>query len=183
MQTPFKNFENYQGKPVISKCLINDTCVIYDDILSNIRYITIKEFREPDTMNIPRLKSGNESSDGTVSYNYRSPTYISTNWIGTTCAEAWCSINVTGNRSNNIKSISSHSENAYYWANSGYTAIANITVTSFATGSNGYCNYQYAVATGSSGSVTVNWNGSSYSISGGGQGQSGGAYISSSNLN
>jgi hypothetical protein len=39
------------------------------------------------------------------------------------------------------------------------------------------------VATGSSGSVTVSWNGSSYSISGGGHGQSGGAYINSSSLN
>jgi hypothetical protein len=175
---------NYQGKPIISKCLVNDTCVIYDDVLSNIRYITIEEAEEPDIVNIPRLKSGSESSpDGPVSYNYRSPTYTSSNWLGTKCAEAWCSINVTGNSSNNIKSISSHNEVAHYWASSGYTAIANITVTSFATGAGGHCSYQYAVATGSSGSVTVSWNGISYSISGSSHGQSGGAYVSSSNLN
>ena len=39
------------------------------------------------------------------------------------------------------------------------------------------------VATGSSGSVTIAWNGSSYSIFGSGHGQSGGGYVSPSNLN
>ncbi|MDR1090596.1 MAG: hypothetical protein LBL79_05925 [Prevotella sp.] len=175
---------NYQGKPIISKCLVNDTCVIYDDILSNIRCITIEEAGEPDIVNIPRLKSNSESSpDGPVSYNFSSPTYITTNWLGTTCAEAWCSISVSGNSSNNIKSISTYVESAHYWADGGYTATAQITVTSFTPGAGGHCRYQYAVATGSSGSVTVSWNGSSYSISGGGHGQSGGAYIDSSSLN
>ncbi|MDR1221800.1 MAG: hypothetical protein LBL07_02825 [Tannerella sp.] len=175
---------NYQGKPITSKCLVNDTCVIYDDILSNIRYITVEEAEEPDTVKIPRLKTGNESSpDGPISYNFRSPTYTTTNWIGTLCAEAWCSISVSGNSSNNIKSISTYVESAHYWADGGYTATAQITVTSFAPGAGGHCSYQYAVATGSSGSVTVSWNGNSYSISGGGHGQSGGAYIDSSSLN
>jgi hypothetical protein len=175
----------YRGKKLNTIAIVSDKKgIVYDNLLYFLHFVEIINAKESVLIQSPRLKSGSESStNGSISYNDRSPTYISTNLIGTKCAEAWCSISVTGNSNNNIKSISSHIENAYYWASSGYTATAQITVTSFVTGNSGHCSYQYAVATGSSGSVTVSWNGSSYSISGGGHGKSGGAYISPSSLN
>jgi hypothetical protein len=101
-----------------------------------------------------------------------------------TCASAYCKLEVRGTENNKkVKSLSSYSNMSQYWATPGFSASANVNVSSFVSGSNGHCAFQYAVMTGSSSSLTIGWNGSSYTLPSGGHGQSGGEYIIPSDLN
>jgi hypothetical protein len=164
------------GKLFTSYCFVSEEkqCIVYDDVLSNIRFIksdeNIKKFR------IPRLKSGNEGNGSTRLVSI--PAYSITGFFGDTKASAGGSLNLKGRGSN----ITSYDYSCHQTAKAGYSASANITVTAFVPGLNGYIEYVYGVMVGETSNYTLGWNGSSYSVPGGANGVSGGGRINFSEL-
>ncbi len=166
--------------------------IVYDNILSNIRTTQIQASQNTGVIKATNnlkfttlIKTADETTgpNGPVKYLYNSPTYTQFNWIGQEVAWASCSITVNGTRTNNVISITNHSETGTYHADPGYGASALVTIKSFATGSNGHCDYSYAVAVSDDSQLSITWDGSGYTIHGGSSGQTGGYYVAPANLN
>lgn len=171
---------SYEGYNFETVCWVTEKEIIYDDILSNIRIVTVEE--KNIHLPQPRLKSGSESPTN-ISYSYSTATYAWSNIFGKTQAEASASVTVNGQKINDIKHMTTYSTSENYWANPGYSADAQMKVTQFSTGPNGSCQYVYGVMVGGGGGLNLTWNGSGFILPSGVSGTNGSGYINTSNLN
>jgi len=152
-----------------SYCIINEgdsNKIIYDDVLSNIRYVKLEKASEIIQPRIPRLKSGTEGNGVVLPYIFRTPTYSIVGFWGDYKAIAYGSLTINGTRS----SMSSYSESTHFNAQSGYSAHADIVVTDFQSG---YCDFSWAVMVSTTANLSISWNGVSFSIPGGSTGNQG----------
>lgn len=177
----------YNGKKITSKCLVCDSCVIYDDILSNIRYIKKTE-NSNDIELFPKIKTreepGSSGSEGQVKYSFDSGEYQQTNWLGTICATASCHVYIVGtkDKKGNI-SIDYKYDRCYSSSEYGFSASSEVKYISFETGQNGHCDFKYGVMVGNSSSLKLTWNGSGFTMPGGSHGKTGSEYVIPSRLN
>jgi hypothetical protein len=170
------------GQQFTSYCVISEErqCIVYDDVLSNIRFVKIdKNIKKTIT---PRLKNGNENTNR-YTLLIPLPAHSITGFFGNTKASAGGSLSLKGTTDENgKKDVTSYNSTCHQTANAGYSAAANITVTAFVSGPNGYIEYSWGVMVGETSSLTLGWNGSSYSIPGGASGMSGSSRINFSEL-
>ncbi len=174
----------YQGNEFITKCLVTDNEVVYDDILSRIRIIIQVENDNVVNNSFSRLKSGNESGqDGSINYGFGTPRREVYSYSGHLKAYAYCQFNVRGTKQNGIKGIENCHYEAFQWAeNDLYHAAAQIKLVTFVSGPNGHAHIEYACAADSK-PVGISWNGTSFTIAGGENNRfSGGQYVSPSML-
>ncbi|WP_303010871.1 hypothetical protein [uncultured Bacteroides sp.] len=178
-----------QERLFTTRCIVCDTCVVYDDILSNFRYVTVNDNREQMTY-FPRTKSleegswsGGGSGDSSESksewfqYEYDSGEYTATDWLGQIRARASCVVRVKGEKKDGKISIKTKDEKCYFNAKDGFSATSEVKYLSFETGENGHCDYKFGVLVGNSVDLTLSWNGSGFTIPGGARGKTGGKYV------
>ena len=132
----------YKNVEFTTLCLVVDSEIIYDDLLSHIYVITISEPSE--TRQIPRLKSGNEN-DGPIIYFFNSPSCSISGLTGS--AVAWASVTVYGTRAGSINSITGYTPE-YYSSTTGfgYVADAYLNILGYESGANGYCRFKWEVS-------------------------------------
>jgi hypothetical protein len=156
------------GTDFSSYCIVTEKDsneIIYDDVLSNIRYVKLERTSEITQLRIPRLKSGNEGNGVTLPYTFHTPTYSIVGFWGDYKAIAYGSITING-----TSSMSSHTESVHFDAQSGYSADADIIVTDFQSI---YCDFSWAVMVSTTANLSISWNGVSFSIPGGSSGSKG----------
>lgn len=169
----------YNSQKHTTSCLISNNSVVYDDFLMNIRTVEIKK---ADDLVVPtKLQLTRNESDGTSIRYYFFSDEVTWRLLGTEVARAFCTMTVNGVKKAEGKSIESHSPNYHTTAKVGFKAISEIKVNGFKTGTSGHCDYGYGIAAGPAG-ISISWNGSSASFSGGGNSRGGGAYVSPSQL-
>ncbi len=174
----------YRSNEFITICLVSDSEVVYDDILSRIRIMIQVESENVVNNSFSRLKNGSESGqDGAINYGYVTPRQEVYSYSGELMAYAYCQFNVRGSKQNGVKIIENCHYEAFPWAKNGlYHAAAQIKLVSFGSGSNGHAHFEYACIADSK-PVGITWNGFNFIIAGGeNKGFSGGQWVSTSML-
>ncbi len=173
----------YKGKVLNTICLVSEKKgIIFDNFLYFIHFVSGKSKSANDVlMAIPRLKLASiESGDIQYTFWEHDQAY---NWYGVRVWHYSIQCTVTGSLIGSQKSITDKSMTAFHEAMLGYSCDAKIQSTSFLTGVNGHLDFAWGYSYGTGVSVNVSWNGSAFSISGGGIGATGEEYVSPSELN
>lgn len=183
MELELKSFKikwDYKGDIIISDCIACDLGIVYDNIISNIRYA---EVLIPEAVNndCPVTKSRTEDVTD-VGYSYSTPVYRYVGVFGRVLAEAYCTISATGRRLSDGVYLDDYDSHAYHYAESGYYADAQVVVTDFKPGLNGYVSFAYVAGYGMDSRFEIKWNGLYFSISGETNGHSGSTTISAQKL-
>ena len=169
-----------------TECLVVDSACVYDDILSNLRYIkethkSISGIRD----NYVRVKTRSESDRGSY-ISYKAEDYgfdMQTLLGGKLAAQARIYVFVEGReKENGIKSIDFATYNAPHMVYiPGYYAVGDVKATLQEMGDNGKFAYAYAIGVGRS-PITISFRGLEFSITGEEKGNAGGKTITASYL-
>lgn len=175
---------NYKGEPFKTQCVIAPETedVLYDDMLSNIakRKITKPTSTFMLKNGVPSVMSDEEGPvlppGQHVEYFFVSPTQELISWYGSTLATASCSVTVGGSTTGNASapiSMMTKEMHGSYSSQPGHSADAQVQFTYWYPGTSGHCNFRWAIMVASTASVSISWNGSSFTIPGGASGQLG----------
>lgn len=183
-KTQFTTIElnwSYNNMLFTTECIVDNTGVIYDDILSNIIYT---EIICSDEVKVLHVKTRSESSS--IKYNYYTNEYVQRNMWNKVAAKAFCSITVKGEFRNGMNMIDSYEKSIVMDSDPGFSAVADVKIISFSRGDHsnggGYCEFECGAMVGSTSNLTLGWNGSSFTIPGGGFGMSFGKWVNASDL-
>lgn len=176
----------YKGVEIQTECLVTDQSVIYDDILSNLRYI-IKEESSYQAI-IPTLKlkartrEPGTGSPSSISYSVQSPSLVCYTGAGKVGAIAYYYVQLVGTKDENGKSIDYASYEAPHESGPGFYAVGKIEATRESLGKDGSFSYQYGIGVGTR-DITLTWSGSSFTMYGEEQGRTGGESLTANSLN
>lgn len=167
-----------------TKCLVTDEQMVYDDILSNIRYITIEVPANNKTFSrkIVKTRGGDPGYDKyPISYDKMSSTYVCYASNHTVGAIAYYYVQVSGTRyPDGTKSIDYAQYEAPHDSKPGFYAAGQIQAE-VEYGKNGTFSYNYAVGVGTK-EITISMNGSSFTMYGEDSGAVGGEGFSANAL-
>ena len=177
----------YKGNKLNTIALVSDKKgIVYDNLLYYIHFQTSGECKTEVLKTTPRLKSGNESGsgkpDGSFTLSISSKNEIR-NLLGMIVVEWDVSCSIPYTRLNGQVSILGYTSRKYSNAAWGFNCVADIQKRSEQMGANGYIDVVWAGAYGSGVSLTIGWNGSGFTISGGGTHFGGEASVNSYYLN
>lgn len=169
----------YNQRQYETICYATANSVIYDDFLMNIRTIEVIKHDDlviPTTLQLTRGETGGES----IHYFFFSDE-VTWNVLGAYVARAFCTLTVYGRKTSGGNSIESYTPDSHTTSKVGFKAIAQINVPKFVTGTSGCCEYGFGIAAGPAG-ISITWNGTSASFTGGGNTRGGGGYVQPSYL-
>ncbi|WP_159523825.1 hypothetical protein [Sunxiuqinia indica] len=175
----------YEGKPLNTICLISEKKgIVFDNFLYFIHFVSGKTKSDENiSITIPRLKSAStEDGDEDIQYTFQKQDEAY-NLYGIRVWYYNIQCTVTSSLVGSQKSIADKSMTAYHDAAFGFSCAANIHSISFETGTNGHLDFAWGYAYGAGVSVSVIWNGSGFTISGGGTGTTGEEYVAPGELN
>lgn len=171
----------YKEHSFTTECLVSEESVIYDNLLSNIHFISIEKRGERAHPSIRRTKSASENGTP-ISYHVQGDPIHMRDGAGRTMTTAYYYVQVIGHEDAGNKYIDNYQYEAPAVAHSGlYSAKGKIQVISSETGLNGHFEYQYAYAVGTS-DISITFLGSGFTISGATQERSGGERVNASQL-
>lgn len=173
----------YKGNKLNTIALVSDKKgIVYDNLLYFIPVETEKSNMTESKIVLqatPLLKSGNENQSGSFTYIF-SRKKQGYNLYGMRVWEYDVHCEIPFTRSNGVVSING-CNNMYKntFAALGWNCAADIRKISIVTGTNGHVDFAWAYGYGALVSISIGWNGSGFTISGGGTHSSGEEYISS----
>lgn len=177
---------SYKGKEFETECLVTDERMIYDNILSNIRYIMREDSSTVIVIPNVKIKTRTPEDDNkpnSISYINQSPSLICYTGTGKVGAIAYYYVQLIGTKyGDGTKSIDYADYQAPHQAKPGFSAVGMIEVTKDELGKNGRFSYKYAIGVGTR-DITLNWDGSSFTMYGQDQGSTGGESLTANSLN
>lgn len=167
----------YNGEIFYTVAIISREKLIYDEILSNLRETNYSQKTTEHDFSKNKNSDGNNCFPFNVSYSDRLD--LTTEHYFGVGAFAWAEISVFGDQisSTCTRYIQSKSSNTGGNYSSGYSHDASVKIISFEVAGRGndggHCDYMLGVAVGYSffSGVSLTWNGSGFSLNGGGSGQ------------
>lgn len=175
----------YKGKKLNTICLVSEKKgIVFDNFLYFIHFVSGKSKTETNVSKaIPRLKSTNaEDGNGELRYTFQKWDE-SYNFYGIRVWYYNIECSVTGSWVGGLKSITDKSMHAFSDHAFGFDCKAQIQSISFETGTNGHLDFAWAWTWGYGFNVGISWNGSGFTISGGGTQDTGEEYIGANELN
>lgn len=175
---------NYKDEIIYTTCLVSkERGIVYDKILYFIHAKTSKT-EEVENMStiIPRLKSTSVEGSGNLQYTFRK-TDEAYNYYGIRVWYYNIQCTVTGTMVDSQKSITDKSMSAYHDAAFGFSCDAQIRSKSFTTGTSGHLDFAWGYCYNTVFTANLSWQGSGFSIGGGGTGETGEEYVSPNELN
>ena len=180
---------SYKNENFETTCYVSDDKIVYDPIVSNIRFITYSDnsvaVSVPVSASLPVIKQRSEpGSNYKLSQSYSNGVSYA-GLTGDVVASASVYVELQGNtNSDGQKSVENFVSEAPFFSAPWYGAQSQIKVTSFQTGPYGYIEFEYAIGvSGFGGSVSFGYtNGVGFTIPSGVQGTSGTVRINASDL-
>lgn len=173
----------YKGEKFETECYVTDERIVYDPIVSHIRFISYDD--APIIAPLPSIKPKSEPGDTYKLSRSFDRTVSSLGFGGRIAAQASVCVVLQGNTDSggqkcveNFSAIAPHSADRFYGADS------KVRVRSFQTGPNGYIEFEYAIGvTGLGGSISFEYNASfGFSLPAGVTGETGTVRINASEL-
>jgi hypothetical protein len=173
----------YKGNKLNTIALVSDkNGIVYDNLLYFVHFIETKESKSEIGLNTTlRLKSGTEDQSGPVSYNFKRED-CAYNYYGIKIWSYSIVCLISGMNNNGQKSIDGCFAEAFSTAAFGFSADARIQKKAIETGDDGFVDFAWAYAYGTMVSISISWNGTGFTISGGGTHANGEEYITPGNL-
>ena len=173
----------YKGEILKTIAIVSDKKgVVYDNLLFFILFHT-NEVRTEEIVNTtPRLKSGYEKPDGLYDFKFREKQEL-TSLAGKIVVEWDLTCTIPLSLSNGKYTVLGYTSTKYCWADFFNSCAADIQKKGELMGVNGYVDFAWAVSYKFMGSVTIGWNGTGFTFSGGGTQLGGEIYANSQYFN
>jgi len=173
----------YGNETFETECYVTDDRIVYDPILSNIRFVNYSN--EPIIVPIPTIKpKGEPGGNYTLNSSY-SEAVSYEGFTGSIAAQASVRVVLLGNRNaDGQKCVENFIAEAPYDADPWYGASSEIKVSAFEPGPNGYIEFEYAIGvSGFGGTVSFGYtNGIGFTIPSGVHGKTAKIRINASDL-
>ncbi|HLP06357.1 MAG TPA: hypothetical protein VK152_13110 [Paludibacter sp.] len=173
----------YKGANIITKCLVSEKKgIVYDNFLYFICASSpLTTYSQKLPIRKVRFKSNSEIPIP-VSWTMSPMTAEAHNYFGMRVWYYEINCKVTGTQIGASKSIDDYSMSAVHDALIGFSCVADIRSKSFVEGNSGHLDYAYAYSHGTAVSLSLSWNGTGFTISGGGEGSTGEDHVGTDDL-
>ncbi|MDR2888161.1 MAG: hypothetical protein LBV26_09250 [Bacteroidales bacterium] len=174
----------YRGEKINTTALVSEKKgIVYDHLLYFVIPVKNKKKNTDASKTVvhatPRLKSGSENTDGSFNFIFSHSGYAY-NAFGMLIWEFEVHCEIPYKKTNGAVSINGcnnmHKES---YAALGFSCVADIRKKGIVTGVNGYVDFAWAYGYGTLVSIAIGWNGSGFTVSGGGTHRSGEEYVNS----